>query len=161
MAIWWAHYPEEPRPRPGPRSFHLFMLLLKSYYMFKFYWGLCTRNKTTSSFAQILMACFYLIFFFNIQLFRCCDDCDFVLCVYWVCTLLLILNVGSQQHEHPQHLSSCLDSFLRRLLSLFSFFAALLLAWPHLLLLFAVSLVWWCGGFRCSFCVCASCILWD
>lgn len=41
------------------------MLLLKSYYMFTFYWGLCTRNKTTSSFAQILMACFYLIFFFQ------------------------------------------------------------------------------------------------
>lgn len=44
-------------------------------------------------------------FFFNIQLF-CCPGCECALR-----TLLLILNVGPQQHEHPQHLSSCLDSF--------------------------------------------------
>jgi len=108
------------------------MLLLKSYYIFNFIGVFCmpgTRNKRTSSFAQI-----FLWGFFNIQLFRS----------YRVCTLLLILNVGPQQHETPTAFVKLLGFFSSSVVFFSCFLLFILGCWPHLLLLFVVLAAAFC-----------------
>jgi len=60
--------------------------------------------------------------------------------VYRVCTLLLILNVGSQQHETPTAFVKLLGFFSSSVSQLCFFLFFVLGCWPHLLLLFVVLL---------------------
>lgn len=89
--------------------------LLNGYYVFKFYGCWYSNSCAFFQYSTLL-----------------CPGCECALG-----TLLLILNVGPQQHEHPQHLSSCLDSF-------HSFFVlGCLVCWLAVLL--AAFVITFCG----------------